>query len=179
MRLITPEYRALQCQLHELPYYGSGEATKFWYPMVRMAATQIHASSILDYGCGKGKLAESLPEHIVLSYDPAIPGRDGPPESADLVVCLDVLEHIEPECLGAVLGDIRQLALVAVLFTIATGPAKKTLADGRNAHLIQEDETFWLPKIMQHWDLQHFARRPGCKEFFTFALAKPPRIAAL
>ena len=39
------------------------------------------------------------------------------------------------------------------LFVIATGPAKKILDDGRNAHLIQEGPDWWLPKLMQRFEL--------------------------
>jgi hypothetical protein len=44
----------------------------------------------------------------------------------------------------------------------------KTLADGRNAHLIQEPPEWWLPKIMARWDLRLFQAVTG--EFAIFAL---------
>jgi hypothetical protein len=37
------------------------------------------------------------------------------------------------------------------LFVIATPPAEKILPDGRNAHLIQEPITWWMPKLEARW----------------------------
>jgi S-adenosylmethionine:diacylglycerol 3-amino-3-carboxypropyl transferase len=70
-----------------------------------------------------------------------------PPEPHDIVVCTDVLEHIEPDCLDDVLADIRRCTKKAALLVVATRPAMKTLSDGRNAHLIQEDFKWWEPHI--------------------------------
>ncbi len=105
-----------------------------------------------------------------MGYDPAIEGLDDEPEPADLVVCGDVLEHIEPECLDAVLDDLKRCTVKAIFLTVATRPAKKTLSDGRNAHLIQQPAEWWLPKIMQRWELQAFHATVG--EFAVFATVK-------
>jgi hypothetical protein len=109
-------------------------------------------TDVLDYGCGKQTLKALLP--YVVGYDPCIPGLDDPPSPADLVVCTDVLEHIEPTCLAAVLDDLQRVTGSALFATIATGPAKKFLADGRNAHLIQKPIEWWLPKFWYRFDLQ-------------------------
>jgi hypothetical protein len=66
------------------------------------------------------------------------------PEPHDLVVCSDVLEHIEPDCLGDVLRHLYDLTKKALFVDVACRPAKKVLADGRNAHLIQRDPSAWL-----------------------------------
>src|SRR5262249_17383902 len=83
------------------------------------------------------------------------------PQAADLVACTDVLEHIEPECIGAVLDDIASLVRHLVFLVIATQPAKKTLADGRNAHLIQEPVQWWAPPLMRRWDTIALLGRAG------------------
>jgi hypothetical protein len=111
---------------------------------------------VLDYGCGKGTLAASISDYEVWEYDPAIEGKDEIPPPRDLVVCTDVLEHIEPDCLDAVLDDIKRCTVKLALLTIACRPAKKLLEDGRNAHLIQEGYRWWLPKIWQRFDLVQF-----------------------
>jgi 2-polyprenyl-3-methyl-5-hydroxy-6-metoxy-1,4-benzoquinol methylase len=74
------------------------------------------------------------------------------------VACTDVLEHIEPDQLDKVLDDLKRLVKQAGVFVIATGPAKKFLDDGRNAHLIQEGAAWWLPKIMARFDLMKFQK---------------------
>jgi len=89
----------------------------------------------------------------IQSYDPCVPGIDSLPEPADLVVSCCVLEHVEPECLDAVLDDMRRCTLKAAFIVVTSVPSSKFLNDGRNAHLIIEPMDWWLPKIMQRWKL--------------------------
>lgn len=153
--LISDEYRALNAQLHrDRPDYGTSGHR--WAKAVMDLAKQYGAYTVLDYGAGKSTLKNALPplaEHGIRfeEYDPAVPGLDAPPSPADLVVCTDVLEHIEPDCLDAVLADLRRCTLKVAFLEIATRPAVKTLADGRNAHLIVEPPEWWLPKLDARW----------------------------
>lgn len=71
-----------------------------------------------------------------------------------MVCCIDVLEHIEPEYLETVLDELCRLTEGIAFLSIDTGPAVKTLSDGRNAHLIQQPMNWWLPKIWDRWELQ-------------------------
>jgi hypothetical protein len=155
MTLISESYRAMNADLHaSSPKYGTSGHR--WAPVVMQLAAQFKAYTVLDYGCGKSTLLKALPplaERPIRfeQYDPCIPGLDEPPEPADLVVCTDVLEHIEPDCLEAVLDDLHRVTLKAVFLEIACRPAKKTLPDGRNAHLTQEPPDWWLPKLDARW----------------------------
>jgi len=45
-------------------------------------------------------------------------------------------------------------------FAITTLPAIKFLADGRNAHLIQQPASWWLPRLLQRFELNNFTRVP-------------------
>lgn len=148
--LITDDYRALNKELHKTGDYGvlGGRLA----PSVLGLCEQMGTRDILDYGCGQRLLEKALGFDIK-NYDPAIEGLEAPPEPADLVVCGDVLEHIEPEMLDAVLDDLRRVTRRTGLFVINTGPAKKILADGRNAHLIQASWRWWSPKIVERFDL--------------------------
>ena len=112
-------------------------------------------------------MGEALSHLMVIPYDPSIPGIDEPPEPHDMVVSLDVLEHIEPDCLDAVLDEIKRCALKAVFLTINMMPAAKTLADGRNAHLIQKPIEWWLPKLMDRWHLLGVTQRGYTEFVFT------------
>lgn len=149
--LISENYRQLNAQLHnDNPAYGtSGE--KEAQPVLALCQS-LKTSSVLDYGCGKGRLAAALPFPI-WEYDPAIPGKDMTPRPADIVVCGDVLEHIEPEHLDSVLADLKRCVLKVGLFIVHTGPAQKTLADGRNAHLIQQDVNWWAAKLSEYFEI--------------------------
>ncbi len=113
---------------------------------------------LLDYGCGHNcTLARSLKLKAKLTYqayDPGVPKFAKPPFAAEMVACVDVLEHIEPDLVDNVLDNIRDLAQGIVFLTVETGPAMKVLDDGRNAHLIQEPIQWWLPKFWDRWELQ-------------------------
>ena len=142
--LITETYRQQNQQLHEQnEHYGTSGHK--WAATIEELAGAMRTSDILDYGWGKQTLKGILP--YVRGYNPCIPGLDDEPFPADIVVCTDVLEHIEPDCLDAVLDDLRRVTGSALFATVATGPAKKILPDGRNAHLIQRPYDWWLPKF--------------------------------
>lgn len=158
--LITEEYRQLNGDLHRTRAdYGVGGHK--WAEQVQGLAKAIQARTILDYGAGKGTLAKAIKNRTVINYDPAIPEYSDAPEPADLVVCSDVLEHVEPECLEDVLDTLSVLSLKAVFLVVATRPAKKVLADGRNAHLIIEPPKWWLARICHRWDLRTFVDNGG------------------
>ena len=160
MQTISDEYRGLNQQLHaDKKEYGTS-GSKWALQIMEMCKT-LETRDVLDYGCGKSTLANNLPFSI-RQYDPAIPKYSERPSPADLVVCTDVLEHIEPEFLDAVFDDLQRLTRKMGYFVIATGPANKTLADGRNAHLIQEGPRWWLPKIMQRFELKQFVAQKKC-----------------
>lgn len=146
--VISPDYVQMQRQLHARPNGYGGKGAK-WAGTVLWLADQVRAASVLDYGCGQGSLARALAGSRVVcrEYDPAIAGKDGRPAFADLVVCTDVLEHIEPARLSAVLAHLASLARRAIFLVVNLRPANKTLADGRNAHLIQESPTWWAARV--------------------------------
>lgn len=159
---ISPGYRALQAKLHaENPNYGV--ASLSFAPLVAQVVRANGVRQLLDYGAGKGRLAEALPGHLkepvsVTPYDPAIEAWSATPQPADMVTCIDVLEHIEPDCLDAVLDDLKRVTRRIGLFTVHTGAAVKMLADGRNAHLIQQPPAWWLPRLMARFELIAFNR---------------------
>ncbi|MGI9306997.1 MAG: methyltransferase domain-containing protein [Gammaproteobacteria bacterium] len=145
--MISPEYLEQNRQLHCIPTYGAGGAQ--YIGTIKDICLSFGLYDVLDYGCGKGclkQLLDAMPYEIVThNYDPVtFPDK---PDPASLVVCTDVLEHVEPEYLDAVLGDIHRLARVAAFLVVATRPARKTLPDGRNAHLIQQPSDWWLSRL--------------------------------
>src|SRR3970040_218156 len=112
--LFSAEYMQLQKQLHQdAPNYG--EASEYYASLVARLLHHYKSTELLDYGCGKGRLFYELPKYINISdlflwhYDPAITGWDKSPMPLDFVACIDVLEHIEPNCLDAVLDDLQRV----------------------------------------------------------------------
>lgn len=146
MTLITDEYRKLNAKLHrDNDAYGrSGHARR---DMVR-ELSHWGRKAILDYGCGKCTLSESLgPSYRVTNYDPCVEPWTAPPKAHPVVVCGDVLEHVEPDCLEDVLKDLQRLTEEVALLIISIVPSSKFLADGRNAHLIVKSPDWWREQI--------------------------------
>lgn len=145
--LITESYIEQNRLLHASGV-GYGTSGKLRAPGVRQLSDW-GRKRILDYGCGAQTLAERLgPAYQVTAYDPAIEGLDAPPEPHPVVACTDVLEHIEPNCLDAVLADLRRVTQEVGLFVVHLTAAKKFLSDGRNCHLIQKPTDWWHVKIV-------------------------------
>ncbi len=161
--VISEQYRALQADLHAQGNYGLA-ALQFARPVAELLEIS-GASSLLDYGCGSKRSllqALSLPPGVRYEgYDPAIPDYAADPSPAELVVCIDVLEHIEYEYLGNVLDHLGRLCQPFGFFTIHTGPAGKCLADGRNAHLIQQGPNWWLPRLEQRFRILRSGKLPN------------------
>ena len=151
--LLTADYKAQISQLHAIKQKWGSKANR-WSQQVIAFGRGLRAATVLDYGAGKGALRPDLESagFAVREYDPGIPGKDSLPGPADLVVSLDVLEHIEPECLDAVLRHIGDLAIRGVYANIALYPAGNWLPDGRNAHLIIESPEWWQERIKAVWD---------------------------
>jgi len=145
--LISPEYRTINRKLHKKKAIYGAAGGKRWHKAVKEIAEKNKANTILDYGCGKGSLCKRLPDYDCRNYDPAIERLSATPEPADLVVCTDVLEHVEPGCLDNVLADIYRCTDHIAFLVISNQTAKKNLSDGRNAHLIVESGAWWVNKI--------------------------------
>lgn len=174
--LISPEYRAQQEQLHENPNYGV--ASVQYAPVVSEICNTLQVQHLLDYGAGKCRLFQNLKaDHKMQlqAYDPGVPKLSAPPVPAEMVACIDVLEHIEPEFLDNVLDDLVRLTEAVAFLTVHTGPAVKVLADGRNAHLTQQPLEWWLPKIWERFDI-HTVQVTGEHAFYVIAYAKPKLI---
>jgi len=186
-KTISEGYKELNRKLHESndSYGRSGgkraETVKSMVEAMKKPVDQggmgIEHPSVLDYGCGKGELARKLPFPI-WEYDPAIPGKDVPPRSANLVVCTDVLEHIEPDMIDSVIADLARCTLSGAYLVIATTAAIKVLEDGRNAHLIQEGEKWWRKKLEKFFVIDS-VRLDEFKELHIIVAPKPIGMTAL
>lgn len=157
--LISDAYLEEQRRLHAAPRGYGGRGSK-WAPVVSELAASYQARSVLDYGCGQGSLAQALrplwePASPLFSfgmaeYDPAIAGKDEPPAvSFDLVVCTDVLEHIESEKIYAVLNHIASLSGRLLFAVISLVPTSKTLSDGRQAHILLRSVEWWTYQFQE------------------------------
>ncbi len=161
--IITESYRKLNEQMHkDRPDFGARGG--IWAQQVADYAKKIGATTATDFGAGKGGLKATLRRISplqVTNYDPAVPEFSAIPEPADLVVSTDVLEHVEPACLIAVITEIQRLAIKGVFLNIACREAKKTLADGRNAHLLVRPPYFWFDTLREFFDIEAYHADQG------------------
>jgi hypothetical protein len=159
--LITDDYRQQQETLHSGGLYGGMGETPYG-DTVAQIINRLEVGHVLDYGCGSRlSLAKVLMGKVqhpfkYQAYDPCVPKYAAPPVPAELVVCLDVLEHIEEDCIDDVLDHLMSVTEAVGFFSIDTGPAVKSLPDGRNAHVLQRPPEWWLPRIMCRFDLQTY-----------------------
>ncbi len=153
MNLISDQYREQNFKLH-MENEGYGNSGARWFGLARDLAYQVNAKSLLDYGCGKGTLVRALNGHGIVravGYDPALPQWNALPMPADVVICTDVLEHVEPDCIGDVLDHIKSLALKAFWTYVTLTPSNKMLPDKRNAHLLLMSDQWWMQQLQQRW----------------------------
>jgi hypothetical protein len=159
-QLISEQQRKLNQALHQQnDHYGNradgaGMAGRLPEALRRMHELGL-CNSVLDYGTGKGKLVQRLQAELpsgisVMGYDPAMPAYATKPNQAvDIVTCLDVLEHIEMTSIDAVLRDIHALTRQFCYLVVDLQPAVKTLADGRNAHILLAPAEWWTTRVAQ------------------------------
>lgn len=174
--LITEAYRAEQERLHARGNYGT--ASLKYGTLVSGLIDQLEIDTLLDYGCGSMrnllKVLACERDCGYVGYDPAVPNFSAPPQPADMVCCIDVLEHIEPELLDNVLNHLRSLSRRWSFMTVHTGPARKTLSDGRNAHLIQQPPLWWLERFYARWDVEQFNAIPTGLAVLCRSQTTPP-----
>lgn len=119
--------------------------------------------NLLDYGSGKGKQYSEKRVHDrwgglePTCYDIGVPEfRRRPEGKFDGVICCDMMEHIDPADVDAVLADIFGYATESrddgnpsfVYLYISCVPSKgKVLPDGRNVHLTVQPPEWWERKI--------------------------------
>lgn len=152
--LASPEYREIIKAMHKQEKWG-GKGSRHLAPVKTLieavsekTGKKLEKCTVLDYGCGRGSLAEALKPHRCQQYDPGIKGKDVLPKPSDIVVCTDVLEHVEPAKLDTVLMHIEKLTREFALLIVSTRPANAILPDGRNAHLIIQAAAWWMDRIL-------------------------------
>ncbi|WP_075215358.1 hypothetical protein [Mongoliimonas terrestris] len=153
-------------------------------PHVAPHAIALAPRSLIDYGCGQSRLGPALGAVLgvddVARYDPAIPALSAlPVRRFDLLISIDVLEHIPDGEIDAVAREMAGLAAHAYL-VIDTAPAKARLSDGSNAHVSLHDGPWWLQRLRPSFPTlrQIPIGRRNRVAFKTFDAELPPLRAA-
>ena len=132
--------------------YGTSSVKYLRY--LRPEITLLHPKSIIDFGCGQSIFLDCLNLGYDVEYhryDPAIPAYSKlGNEKVDLLVNIDVLEHIEEPDLDRVLSKMSGACRNAII-VVDTVPAKHTLPDGRNAHVSLHPHDWWQERLTRHF----------------------------
>lgn len=145
---ISRSHRHEQRRLHAMPegYGGKGMRHR---ETVRLLLKETDSASALDYGCGQGTLwgarfsGPNDPNWQLQNYDPAVDKFSDPPRRADLVVCTDVMEHVERARVAIVIDHLWLLTQKALFVVVALTDTSKRLSDGRSAHVVLERAEWW------------------------------------
>lgn len=165
--MISENYKKVLQTIHESTPFG--KRAKFPKHLEQFIQ-DINPKSMIDFGCGKGRLVDRIkevyPTISVRGYDPGNKNFNSPIEHpVDLLMSTDVLEHIEPVYLEETLKFLSTKSRY-VYHLIACCPAKLILPDGRNAHLIIEDQQWWRQKFL---DLDYKIISEDWLEFTKFS----------
>ena len=107
MKTISEEYRQVLIQTHK-KYKGTwgNSGLRLWSNAFLGIMRFQKFNRVLDYGAGWGMVKDGLSKthpHIeVIEYEPSRAEVAASPEPCEMVICHDVLEHVEPEYLDNV-----------------------------------------------------------------------------
>ena len=154
-KIISNSYLQEQIKLHQNNKYGMASVEHA--PNIKKIMVDNNLKSISDFGAGKKRLLTSLhglnfTDFEYYPYDPVFEDY-GLPQPADLVCCIDVMEHVEEEYTDTVLDEISNITLKFVYFSISFRPASKLLSDGTNAHINIKPPRWWVPKLCSRFNI--------------------------
>jgi 2-polyprenyl-3-methyl-5-hydroxy-6-metoxy-1,4-benzoquinol methylase len=170
--LASDDYAAQLKQLHSSSQsFGVGNVTAKHYPTIKAIVQKRSFGSILDYGCGKGHFIEyareAMPGLRVEGFDVASDEYATMPSGKfDMVISLDVMEHVEFGALSNVLAEIRDHTASVFICSVANYPAAKKLPDGRNAHVTQLPFGHWFTMLSGFFRVDQFIRTSKAEGLF-------------
>ena len=155
--MISKERLAFEyTRIHESTTTMSGRTTMKNKDLIKKVIDIEQTISVLDFGCGKGWQYTRQNVHkewgieMPHLYDPYVKGYQKLPSVGqhyyDLVLCVDVMEHILPEEVNETLYQLFFLGR-AVYFHIDTKPAIKEFTDGTNFHVSLHNKEWWEKKL--------------------------------
>jgi len=136
----------------------NGRATFFFADFIQTVINKNNCKTMLDYGSGKGdfyfnerkfsnKIYPPLKDFWNIQptlYDPGIDKLCKPVnQKFDIIISIDVLEHIPLQDLNWVINEILSFSRNIVFINVACYPADIILEDGRNAHISLFPPMWW------------------------------------
>ena len=150
------DWHAIYKQTYEKkPGHFQGRSLKAHIGNITNLIYNSNIETCLDYGCGPAwcwkeyNLRDLWKLRKAAFFDPGVEEFASRPQvPRDLVICIDVMEHIPEHLIDEVLDDINKLATKAVYFAISTRTSSKKLYDGETpAHITVRPESWWREKL--------------------------------
>ena len=142
----------------------NGRSTLTFAKLIKGIIDNNKIRNMLDYGCGKGffynnsfylkglkiKSLRDYWDAKIDLYDPCYEKNSVIDESKiyDLVISVDVLEHIPEQDIDWVLDRIISKAKKYVFLNVACYSAGALLPNGKNAHININNKNWWFEKIL-------------------------------
>jgi len=154
---LSMDYSATYTQMHQHNEKTfAGYSLKNYLGEIAALVKETSAETLLDYGSGKGyqylakRMHEAWGGILPVCYDVGVRQlTERPTGKFDGVISTDVLEHIAEPDVDQVLDDIFSFAEAFVFLAIACRKSKKTLPDGRDAHLTVREPSWWDAKLVR------------------------------
>lgn len=148
--VLRREFAEMYREMHSDPRSFLGNSTRKHVVEIAALVKQTSAKTMLDYGSGKGMqyLSSRVHEYwgvaLPYCYDPGVRGLHKKPKGRfDVVVCVDVLEHIPELLIEETAAELFGYARKGLYAHVALSPAHKMLPDGRNAHVTLKPRDWW------------------------------------
>ncbi len=154
-----------------------GTSSVMFKDEISLIIEYLKPKTVLDYGCGKGKLSLVLGERFsdtspktntvpssvngihFYNYDPSIEKYNHIDlKHYDLIINTDVLEHIPEKDLDDVITKIASLSQ-KVYFGLNHKKAAAILPNGENAHCTVKPQSWYKKLMSKHFD--HLTLLPG------------------
>jgi len=166
---ISSDYKEQMRKEHDGSKWGTTGARYSGESLEQVLQARPFLNTALDYGCGKGTLAEAFPSLTWSEYDPGIPGKDTVPEGTfDLVTCTDVLEHVEPHLIEGVLTQLAEKTKTCLFLDIACYLTGKTFGEGpykgQDLHILIKEPAEWRDYVLEVTGL-HLAEYRSVQKF--------------
>tara|TARA_Y100000741_G_scaffold338023_1_gene297781 strand:+ start:380 stop:1042 length:663 start_codon:yes stop_codon:yes gene_type:complete len=135
----------------------NGKTTMVFAKILKEIIEKNKVNDLLDYGSGKGdryynesdfgnETYPPLEKYWGVKptlYDPGVPHPKPTGNKFDIVISIDVLEHIPLEDLGWVINEIFEFAKKIVFINVACYPAERSFSDGSNVHVSLFHPMWW------------------------------------
>jgi hypothetical protein len=157
-KYISKEYLNKIVDFRENKYKTWGGAVSTKVPQIYKYIVQEDCKSVLDYGSGNSdfkKTVENLyPDYDfkIVEYEPSIPDLNVDPDVCDMTICVDVLEHVEPDKIDNVLSHIKEKTNKLCFLSICVVESHGKFNDGTNLHILVKPVEWWTEKLNEKFD---------------------------